>query len=130
MIFLLKMRDHRFHSSAFLPSFGRFRNPTLTNRGKLQSQCLWRATIAVIGLDGPVCDVVLLFDELVPHNIFNNTGNASPNIKSRGHSMRFAFSLLNECQLHQPTLMVEVLTQKGIVLLLQFVHLIDLFLKI
>lgn len=44
--------------------------------------------------------------------------------------MRLAFSLLNERQLHQSSLMVEVLTQEGIVLLLQFVYLIYLLLEV
>lgn len=44
--------------------------------------------------------------------------------------MRFAFSLLYKRQLDQPTLMVQVFSQKGIVFLLQPIHLVYLLLKI
>lgn len=44
--------------------------------------------------------------------------------------MRFAFSLLYKRQLDQSTLMVQVFSQKSIIFLLQFIHLIYLLLEI
>lgn len=66
------MCDHRFHSSTLLPSFPYLSDPALTNRGELQALCFGRASIHITGLDGPIGDTLLLFDELVPHNIFNH----------------------------------------------------------
>lgn len=66
------MCDKRFHSCTLLPSLPNLPDSALTNCGELQAMSFLRASFPIAGLDSPIRDTLFLFDELVPHNIFNH----------------------------------------------------------